>query len=737
MAKKKSGYKPATESALRRKYAGTGLAEDVLSDNNLWIPSRFLALNDQFGGGAHYGKIHEIFGEESSGKSLSALDFAYCTQKLGGVVLWADSEYAFTKDWARQNGINLSKVELFQEKAIEVISDWSVDMGMHYRSQLVNNEPILLVVDSIAALSCLANLNGYQQDEKAEMGNRAKAIDGWLRTRNGIYEKLGVTVLLINQLRAKIGASLFEDPDCSNFETIVPLTDGRSFKIGEIVENKIKGNVWSFDETTKTFIEKPITGWIKKEPLKVDEKWVSIKTQGPGTKNGSMFGIFTEDHAIYTRSGWVNVKNLRGDDKLITHYENKINGELEQFLLGTFIGDCSLHYREGKREHTTNMSFQDNENPDYLNWKLSKIPFEFKKKPTARIGKFKYRSDYSIELALYQQKLKYRDPLKAFEMVGMNPLTLSTWYMDDGHISKGRHQMSISISFDRTDIEELVKYLNDNKLYCYKGYGSKKRKARKIVFTAQGARNLSKYIREYVPDMMQYKLLPEDRGYYKEFTPSYTIKQLPLEIDIISIEPAKDKYYKNLNKYDLSIEGTKNFLAGNTTNGFIVHNTTPGGRATRFYASIRVGFYGGKQITSKVNGVEERVGRVTSIRIKKNKVAPPKPTIKGAEVFFHPDYKEPVGFNKYFGLPELLQQHGVISRKKGSSKYMMGDEVIANGELAFLKKLKNDAEFRKMLIDQTDINTISKTKAQLKGINENLYPVNFTKADIQDESEEE
>ena len=378
MAKKKRGLKPSTETALRKKYAGTGLAEDVLSDNNLWIPSRFLALNDQWGGGAHYGKIHEIFGEESSGKSLSALDFAYCTQKLGGIVLWADSEYAFTKDWARQNGLELDKVELFQEKAIEVISDWSVDMAIHYRSKLTKNEPILLVVDSIAALSCIANLNGYQQDEKAEMGNRAKAIDAWLRTRNGIYEELGITVLLINQLRAKIGASLFEDPD-----------------------------------------------------------------------------------------------------------------------------------------------------------------------------------------------------------------------------------------------------------------------------------------------------------------------------------------------------------------------TTPGGRATRFYASIRVGFYGGKQITAKVDGSEERVGRVTSIRIKKNKVAPPKPTIKGAEVYFHPDYKEPIGFNKYFSLPEILQHKGVISRKKGSSRYMMGEEVIANGELAFLKKLKTDSAFRKMLIEKADINTINRTKAQLKSIKENLYPVNLSEVNKQSENEDE
>ena len=240
------------------------------------ISTGSVALDYVIGGGIPSGRLITIAGAYSTGKSLLAFDFAYCAQQLGGVVLWADAEYACTRDWALQNGLDLDRVELFKEKAIEVISDWSVDMAIYYRSKLVNNEPILLVVDSIAALDCLSNMSGSQVDAKAEMGTRAKQMDMWLRTRNGIYEELGVTVILINQLRAKIGASLFEDPDCCNFETTVPFTDGRSFKIGEIVEKKIKGNVWSYDEDSKSFIEKPITNWVKKEPLKINEKWVSI-----------------------------------------------------------------------------------------------------------------------------------------------------------------------------------------------------------------------------------------------------------------------------------------------------------------------------------------------------------------------------------------------------------------------------------------------------------------------------
>lgn len=367
MAKKAKGrLNVKTESALRKKYAGSGLATNIVlsAEDMLWIPSRFLALNHQWGGGAPYGKIIEIFGEESSGKSLLAFDFAYCTQALGGVVLWADAEYAFTRDWALKQGLDLDNVELFKEKAIEVISDWSVDMGIYYRSKLVNNEPILLVVDSIAALECLANLNGSQVDAKAEMGNRAKAIDTWLRGRNGIYEELGITVILINQLRSKIGASQFEDPD-----------------------------------------------------------------------------------------------------------------------------------------------------------------------------------------------------------------------------------------------------------------------------------------------------------------------------------------------------------------------TTPGGKATRFYASIRAGAYGGKRISKKVKGKEQVIGKLTSLRIKKNKVAPPRATIKAAEVYFTENPYNSIGFNKYFGLPELLVELGALERKKGSSRYYLGEKMVANGEEALLKKLQEDEDLRKKLIRKSGINTISRTERKLEKLQTNLFPV--------------
>lgn len=217
MAKKvvKKAGNVLTDAALSKKYHGLGKASDIAvsPEDSLWIPSRSIYLNYTMGGGIPYGRICEIFGGESSGKSLVAMDFGYAAQYLGGIVLWNDAEQAFDPAWAVANGLDLEKIYLFNETSIEKISDWAADMAITCRSRLKNNEPILLVTDSTAALDCEANINAIQFDAKAEMGNRAKALYKYLRIRNQMFAELGITVIFINQLRKKVGATMFEDPD--------------------------------------------------------------------------------------------------------------------------------------------------------------------------------------------------------------------------------------------------------------------------------------------------------------------------------------------------------------------------------------------------------------------------------------------------------------------------------------------------------------------------------------------
>lgn len=214
MAKKAKSKKTKSLQSIMNKYSQVSLASEMYGEveNMPWLPSRSLVMNWVTGGGIPFGKVLELFGQESSGKSLVALDFLAICQKLGGWGMWVDAESSYSKDWWTTNGIDLDKVLVFHENAIEVISDWTIETARALRKKLTHNEPILYVLDSIAALDTIERLEMEQTDEKAEMGIRAKAMGNFLRKRSKKLADLGVTCIFINQLRKKLG-TMFEDPE--------------------------------------------------------------------------------------------------------------------------------------------------------------------------------------------------------------------------------------------------------------------------------------------------------------------------------------------------------------------------------------------------------------------------------------------------------------------------------------------------------------------------------------------
>lgn len=173
-------------------------------ETGLWLPSTFFALNYLFGGGIPWGKSIEIAGEESSGKSLIAYNFAYSTIQLGGHVIWVDAEQSWMNSWAEINGVDPTKVTCINDTRIEYVSDAVADLAIYLRSQLTNNEPILLVIDSIAAMDCADNIDAKMAEGKAEMGGRAKALYKYFRIRSELFYKLGICQIYINQLRTAL-----------------------------------------------------------------------------------------------------------------------------------------------------------------------------------------------------------------------------------------------------------------------------------------------------------------------------------------------------------------------------------------------------------------------------------------------------------------------------------------------------------------------------------------------------
>ena len=283
MAKKvKVGIKIPTQKELSNRYPTMSLASNSDDDDKPWLPSRFIAFNHQLGGGIPYGKILEIFGEESSGKSMAALNFASVTTDLGGIVLWADAEQAFTKDWALKNNIDLNRVVLLPETSVESISDWAADMAIYWRSKLTKNEPILFVTDSMAALDCMENINSKMVDSKADMGNRAKAIYKMFRIRSELFYKLGICQIYINQLRKNLSAGMFQDPDTTPGGRALAFYASQriGFYGGKQITHKIKGKEVKVGRQTSIRVKKnkvaPPRTTIKAAPIYYNPKYREV-----------------------------------------------------------------------------------------------------------------------------------------------------------------------------------------------------------------------------------------------------------------------------------------------------------------------------------------------------------------------------------------------------------------------------------------------------------------------------
>ena len=209
--KRKVGVKVPTQNEIMRKYGSLITVASETSEIGLRLPSTFYLFNDTIGGGVPFGKILEIVGEESSAKSLMAYNLAHVAQELGGWVIWIDAEQAWMNSWAEANGVDPARVTVVNDTRIEVISDIIADLAIYHRSQLTHNEPILLVVDSIAALDCSDNIDAKMVDGKAEMGGRAKALYKYFRIRNELLYKLGITQVYINQMRTALNVGFGKD----------------------------------------------------------------------------------------------------------------------------------------------------------------------------------------------------------------------------------------------------------------------------------------------------------------------------------------------------------------------------------------------------------------------------------------------------------------------------------------------------------------------------------------------
>lgn len=167
------------------------------------IPSGSLSLDIALGGGYPKGRIIEIYGPESSGKTTLTLHLIAEVQKKGGTAAFIDAEHALDPSYAKRLGVDTTNLLVSQpdngEQALEIVETL-------VRSNAVD----VIVVDSVAALVPQAEIEGDMGD--SHMGLQARLMSQALRKLTGIINKSKATVVFINQIRMKIGV-MFGNPE--------------------------------------------------------------------------------------------------------------------------------------------------------------------------------------------------------------------------------------------------------------------------------------------------------------------------------------------------------------------------------------------------------------------------------------------------------------------------------------------------------------------------------------------
>ncbi|MDD6731672.1 MAG: recombinase RecA, partial [Bacteroidales bacterium] len=168
------------------------------------IPTGSLALNAALGvGGYPKGRIIEIFGPESSGKTTLAIHAIAQAQQNGGIAAFIDAEHAFDRFYAAKLGVNVDELLIAQPD--------NGEQALDIADQLIRSSAIdIIVIDSVAALTPKAEIEGDMGDNK--VGLQARLMSQALRKLTATISKTNTTCIFINQLREKIGI-MFGNPE--------------------------------------------------------------------------------------------------------------------------------------------------------------------------------------------------------------------------------------------------------------------------------------------------------------------------------------------------------------------------------------------------------------------------------------------------------------------------------------------------------------------------------------------
>ncbi len=585
---------------------------DNLSMNIESIPTGALSLDLALGiGGLPRGRIVEIYGPESSGKSTLAMHAVAEAQRNGGICAYIDAEHAMDPVYARAIGVNVDDLLISQpdtgEQALEIAD-------MLIRSGALD----VLVIDSVAALTPRAEIEGEMGD--THVGLQARLMSQALRKLTGTLSKSSTIAIFINQLREKIGIMY----GCFDFDSRVVLADGSTEKIGKIVTQKLPVEVLSYDATVGKIVPKKVVNWFDNG---VTDQFMQITVAKPSKGRAQL--ACTANHLIRTPNGWREAGELKVGDRVLEALPHHLSDFQWDALRGTLMGDGALSPTRSGHGARFRYSHGEKQTP-YADWKASLFSNVGSSRHVRDDGVVTYDFTPLPELAQLRQAV-YVAKKKVFDddyVKGLTPLSLALWYMDDGNFtirSKGLQKRTAGLTgrseicvqaMEPTTRDRLAAYLADTWGLHTKLVTRGAHKQTYLVFSNDETAKMHALIAPFVHPSMDYKLLPAYRGRFAvepHFTPMrYELVALP--VTDIRIKPVT----RSMRRFDIEVEDSHNYLV----DGVVVHNSpevTPGGRALKFYASIRLDI---RRIEAIKDGAEV-VGNRTRVKVVKNKCSAP------------------------------------------------------------------------------------------------------------------
>ncbi len=634
------------------------------------ISTGAVALDIALGiGGVPRGRVTEIFGPESSGKTTLCQHIIASVQANGATAAYIDAEHAMDPGYAEKCGVDVNKLLISQpdtgEQALEITE-------MLVRSGAVD----VIVIDSVAALTPRAEIEGEMGD--AHVGMQARLMSQALRKLTAVINATNTAVIFTNQLREKVGV-LF---GCFHYDARVTLADGTTEKIGKIVNQKIPVEVLSYNEETGTIEPRRVVNWFDNGRTEHFLQFVVAHNEGDGR---STFGC-TPNHRLLTDTGWKEASEIREDESLISGVMHYLTPQHWDIIRGSLLGDGAF-----RRVKTFNTQFRighGSAQDAYCLWKESLFEGVTGYRGTNPQGGHSFDTIPMYELTAFRDT-NYsgtgKDP--SLETINsLNPLSLAIWYMDDGTFDRERqNRCSIccpGIPHEKQDL--LVRRLREMGMYV--SLTMRGDRPYNISFSQVATRVLHEMIAPYVHPSMEYKLMPEFRGRFQPLDIKVQPHRKAVAMPIVQIYEKPMEGDKSTHRFDIEIEGNHTYLVDNV----VVHNspeTTSGGRALKFYASVRLDI---RRIDSIKQGTEV-VGSRVRVKVVKNKVAPP---FRQAE--FDIMFNE--GISREGGLIDLGLEMGLV--KKSGAWFQYGEIRLGQGRENAKDFLRQNPEVTKTLESQ-------------------------------------